>query len=272
MTDHRLPPIREVVLTRPAGSNAGLRQALLEARPAGCPEPVVTIHPLLAIRPLPGGGDLPEALATMMPADLVVFVSSRAVEAARAIRPLTEWPAREFAAVGAATGRALADAGRPATFLPASSEDSEGLLDGLREAPMNGRRVWIVRGETGRELLADTLAARGAESRFVAVYRRDCPEAPAAAPAGPASLWIITAPQALDCLARLAAGASGSGPGLLDSTLLVINDRARERARSLGFVGPIVQAGGPGVETLARAAWRLIADRADRPTAPPPRR
>ncbi|MCL7750977.1 uroporphyrinogen-III synthase [Guyparkeria hydrothermalis] len=271
MTDHRLPPIREVVLTRPAGSNAGLQQALLETRPAGCPQPIVTIHPLLAIRPLPRGGDLPDALATMTSADLVVFVSPRAVEAARAVRPLTDWPAREFAAVGAATGRALADAGRPATFLPDSSEDSEGLLDCLREAPMSGRRVWIVRGETGRELLADTLAARGAESRFVAVYRRECLEPPAAAPAGPASLWIITAPQALDCLARLAAGTHGSESGLLDSSLLVINERARERARALGFRGPVALAGGPGVDTLARATWRLIADRADRQTATPPR-
>lgn len=261
MADRDLPPIREVVLTRPAGSNAGLREALVAARPAGVPEPTLITQPLLVIQPLADGGDLPAALAAMDGGDLVVFVSPRAVEVADAVRPLVDWPAREFAAVGAATGRALAHAGRPASFLPDASEDSEGLLECLRDVPMSGRRVWIIRGETGRELLADSLAARGAEPRFVAVYRRECPAPGPTVPAGPACLWIITAPQALDCFARLAGETDGSQSGLLDSNLLVINERARDRARALGIRGPILLAGGPGAETLARAAWQVIAER-----------
>ncbi|MGM0691298.1 MAG: uroporphyrinogen-III synthase [Pseudomonadota bacterium] len=266
MADRDLPPIREVVLTRPAGSNAGLREALVAARPAGLVQPNVITQPLLAIQPLANGGELPDALSAMTPADLVVFVSPRAVEAARDVRPLSDWPASEFAAVGAATGRALAEAGRPAAFLPGSSEDSEGLLECLRDVPMSGRRVWIIRGETGRELLADSLAARGAELHFVAVYQRECPGARPPFPAGPACLWIVTAPQALDCFARLAGETDGSESGLLDSNLLVINERARDRAWELGVRGPILLAGGPGAETLAHAAWALIAER----QAPPP--
>ncbi len=261
MPDRHLPPIREVVLTRPAGSNAGLREALVAARPAGMPEPTLITEPLLAIQPLAEGGDLPDALAAMTAGDLVVFVSPRAVEVADAVRRLVDWPAREFAAVGAATGRSLAHAGRPATFLPDSSEDSEGLLECLRSEPMTGRRVWIIRGETGRELLADALATRGAEPRFVAVYRRECPAPRPPVPAGPACLWIITAPQALDCFARLAGETDESLFGLLDSNLLVINERARDRARALGIRGSILLAGGPGAETLARAAWEMIAER-----------
>jgi len=267
VTDPDLPPIHEVVLTRPAGSNDGLREALLAARPAGLAQPTLITRPLLAIQPLADGGELPDTLAAMTPADLVVFVSPRAVEAAGAVRPLVDWPAREFAAVGAATGRALAHAGRPATFLPDSSEDSEGLLECLRDAPMSGRRVWIIRGETGRELLAESLAARGAEPRFVAVYRRQCPAPRPPVPVGPACLWIITAPQALDCFARLAGETDGSQSGLLDSNLLVINERARDRARELGVRGPIFLAGGPGAETLACAAWAMMAER----RSPPPR-
>ncbi len=263
MVDRHLPPISEVVLTRPAGSNAGLREALVAARPAGMVEPTLITQPLLAIQPLPDGGELPGALAAMTPTDLVVFVSPRAVEAARAVCPLGDWPAREFAAVGAATGGALAEAGRPAAFLPDASEDSEGLLESLRDVPVTGRRVWIIRGETGRELLADALAARGAEPRFVAVYRRECPDPHPRppAPAGPTCLWIITAPQALDCFARLTSETDASQFGLLDSNLLVINERARDRARAAGIRGPISLAGGPGADTLARAAWQVIADR-----------
>lgn len=271
VTERRLPPIGAVVMTRPAGSNADLGEALAEARPEGWTAPALTTCPLLAIQPLPGGGELPAALTTMRPEDLVVFVSPRAVEAATAVRPLVDWPAREFAAVGEATGRALAECGRAATFLPVSSEDSEGLLERLRDVPMIGRRVWIIRGETGRGLLADHLVDRGAEPRFVAVYRRTCRETQAPVPSGPTCLWIITAPQALDCLARLATDTHGSESGLLDSTLLVINERALDRARTLGFRGPIALSGGPGSDALARAAWRVIAERADRDASPPPR-
>lgn len=141
MADRDLPPVREVVLTRPAGSNAGLLEALGDARPAGMAMPTLTAWPLLAIRHLPGGGQLPGALAAMTPDDLVVFVSPRAVEAARAACPLIDWPGCPFAAVGAATARALEDAGRPPAFLPDASEDSEGLLECLRDAPMADRRV-----------------------------------------------------------------------------------------------------------------------------------
>ena len=257
------PPIREVVLTRPEGSNAELQAALEATRPADGvrPEPFLTTLPLLAIRSLPDGGELPEALAAMRAEDLVVFVSPRAVAAAATWRPLSDWPARHVAAVGAATGRALADAGRQDALLPDGSEDSEGLLERLNGLSMAGRRVWIIRGETGRELLAETLSDRGARPRFVAVYRRECAPAPATIPAGRDRLWIVTAPQALDCLAVLAPVADGEPSGLLDSTLLVINERARDRARALGFRGPVVLAGGPTPATLARAAWDLIIER-----------
>lgn len=255
-----LPVIREIVLTRPEGSNAELREALAVTRPAGF-EPVLTTVPLLAIRPLPDGGELREALAAMQPEDLVVFVSPRAVSAAVGVLPLVEWPTRHVAAVGTATGRALAEAGREDVLLPAGSQDSEGLLERLEGLSMAGRRVWIIRGETGRELLAESLAARGARPCFVAVYRRECAQAAATVPAGGDRLWIVTAPQALDCLAALDASTDGEASGLLDSTLLVINERARERARSLGFRGPVALAGGPAPATLARAAWDLIIER-----------
>ena len=260
MSAPALPAIREVVLTRPDGSNAELQAALEAARPAAAGEdgPALTRLPLLAIRALPDGGELPAALAAMRADDLVVFVSPRAVSAAARWRPLSEWPARHVAAVGAATGRALADAGRDDALLPNGSEDSEGLIERLDGLSMAGRRVWIIRGETGRELLGETLAARGARPRFVAVYRRECAPAPAAVPAGRDRLWIVTAPQALECLAALAPRADDGPSGLLDSTLLVINERARERARALGFRGPIALAGGPAPAMLAQAAWDLI--------------
>jgi len=260
----RLPPVERVVLTRPAGANEALRTALESARPAGM---TARLHdlPLLAIRPVDDHAPLREALATMAADDLVVFVSPRAVAMAAAHRPLADWPPARFAAVGRATGEALSAAGRPAAFLPRGSEDSEGLLARLGEVEVRGHTVWIVRGETGRPLLAERLAERGARPVFVPVYRRECAgraDGPVVSAAGPATAWILTAPQAIDCLAALAATAEATRPGLLDSSLVVINERARDRAREQGFGGEIVVAGGPSPDTLARAAWALVRRRA----------
>ncbi|MGM0517463.1 MAG: uroporphyrinogen-III synthase [Pseudomonadota bacterium] len=256
---HRLPPVAQVVLTRPAGANDALRAALEAARPAGLE---VDRHdlPLLAIRPASDSAPLRDALGAMRPSDLVVFVSPRAVEMAAACRPLAEWPEARLAVVGRATGEALARAGRPAEFLPEGTEDSEGLLRRLANVEVDGDRVWIIRGETGRTLLAERLAERGARPVFVPVYRRECagrPDDPLVTGSGPATAWILTAPQAIDCLAALAPSTGVQASGLLDSSLVVINERARERACALGFRGEIVVAGGPSPELLARAFWEM---------------
>ena len=258
--DSRLPPVEHVVLTRPSGANEALRSALESARPAGM---TAGLHdlPLLAIRPAADDAPLREALAAMTPADLVVFVSPRAVAMATAYRPLADWPEARFTGVGGATGEALAAAGRPAAFLPRDSQDSEGLLARLADVEVSGRTVWIMRGETGRTLLAESLAERGARPVFVPVYRRECAgraEDPAVTGAGPATVWVLTAPQAIECLAALANAGEAPRPGLLDSSLVVINERARDRARALGFSGEIVEAGGPSPEALARAVWDMV--------------
>lgn len=260
------PPVTEILLTRPVGSNDPLREALEAFRPAGSAVGLRDF-PLLMIGPPRSPAPLLDALATMQPGDVTVFVSPRAVQLANAIRPLRGWPPSRLAAVGAATAQALREAGRAVEFVPRSSEDSEGLLECLSALEMAGRAVWIMRGETGRELLAETLAARGAHPRFVPVYRRECPPpASGLPPGGPERLWIITAPQALDCLARLVAAnrPDDSGDRLLDSNLVVINERARERACRLGFRGEIAQAGSPSPRALAKAAWAMVAAR--RPT------
>ncbi len=258
MTDGNAAPVERVVLTRPDGANDTLRAAIRELFPPGR-SIASSEYPLLRIRPR-DPGELLAALRAMRPSDLLVFVSPRAVSMAAAVRPLSEWPEARVAAVGEATGRALAEAGRPADFLPDGSEDSEGLLERLAAVDMRGRTVWIVRGETGRGLLAERLAERGARPVFVPVYRRECAgrsDDPVVARSGPGTVWIMTAPQAIECLAALADAEKG---GLLDSTLVVINERARDRARVLGFRGEIAVAGGPAPGTLARAV-REVAGR-----------
>lgn len=103
------------------------------------------------------------------PPDLVVYVSANAVryglEAAAAGKPLV-------AAVGPATARALEDAGIAVDVRPAEAYDSEHLLAEHALRDVAGKSVTIVRGESGRELIAETLRTRGAEVHYLSVYRR----------------------------------------------------------------------------------------------------
>ena len=113
-----------------------------------------------------------------------MFVSANAVQHFFAAAPPgMGWPAGVLAGstgpghVGGAAcgGRARAAAGgagrRRAAF------DSEALWARLSGRHWAGRSVLVVRGEDGRDWLAETLRERGAAVDFVAAYRRAAPAA-----------------------------------------------------------------------------------------------
>lgn len=159
-----------VLVTRP------LKQAHAFARQLEQYGAIPVVLPTIEIAPPPDMQPLLEARAQLGTYDFAMFVSANAVE--QALATLTHWPESVTAlAPGKGTAEALRQAGVPeqAVLMPASRFDSEGLLElpGLRQ--MQGRRVLIFRGERGRELLGDTLTARGADVTRVTCYRRICP-------------------------------------------------------------------------------------------------
>src|SRR5207249_630199 len=96
--------------------------------------------------------------------------------------------------------------------------DSQTLLQELDLEALRGRRVLILRGETGRELLADELRAAGVLVEQVAAYRRAAPLLDQARRTQLLSLldsgndWIVTSSEALRILMQMveqAAGGSG---------------------------------------------------------------
>ncbi|MDG4554119.1 MAG: uroporphyrinogen-III synthase [Candidatus Competibacter sp.] len=111
--------------------------------------------------------------------DLAIFTSANAVDRALpAIRKRGGIPDRlDIAAVGRASGRALARHGIDRCLQPGDDFSSEGLLALPRLRDVTGQRIVIVRGEDGRELLAETLSARGARVDRAEVYRRERPAA-----------------------------------------------------------------------------------------------
>ena len=100
------------------------------------------------------------------------------------IRARRKFPRRlQVATVGGASVRALERFGITGVVAPQGRYDSESLLDLPALAAVNGRRVVIFRGEGGRELLGETLRARGAVVEYAECYRRVRPELDRGAPA-----------------------------------------------------------------------------------------
>lgn len=77
--------------------------------------------------------------------------------------------------VGAGTAAVLSAYGLD-TRQPSDGHTSEALLELPELAQLNHEKVLIVRGENGRELLPETLEARGARVTLLSLYRRFAPD------------------------------------------------------------------------------------------------
>lgn len=185
--------------------------------------------PLLQIEADPAfAPQVAQAWQTLGETALVMFVSPNAV--ARFFDrapPATRWPAGTWAAAtGPGTVRALQAAGVPAARILAPRDDAAAFdaetlwADALAAHDWQGRRVLIVRGETGRDWLATRLREAGAALSIVSAYRSvPAPWTPAAlqqvqaALQSPArALWLFSSSRAIEILGdHLAAqGASAS--------------------------------------------------------------
>jgi len=173
---------RRIVVTRPAGQCAHLVQLI---RAAGA-EPV--LFPLLEILDVPDLQLLRAMADRLDEFDLAIFVSPNAVEKGLdVVNSRRSWPARlRVATMGPGSERELRRHGFGHVIAPAGRFDSEALLELPELRDVAGRRVVIFRGDGGRELLGDTLMARGAVIEYAACYRRVRPRANASVLLG---LW-----------------------------------------------------------------------------------
>jgi uroporphyrinogen-III synthase len=217
-------------VTRPADQAGSLCRLIEAAGGRAIPFPGVRILP--AARP----AKLKRLLAN--PADLLVFISRNAVTHALPLLPGGRLPRKpRLAAVGAATARALAEAGRAPDLVPRGRYDSESLLALPQLRDLRGQRVVIVRGEGGRPMLGDMLAQRGARLEYAEVYRRALPtgavEPLLARWRGDVQLVTATSGEILDNLCLLV---GERGLGLLHATpLVVVSERTAAAARRRGF-------------------------------------
>jgi uroporphyrinogen-III synthase len=187
----------------------------------------------------------------------IVFVSANAVRFGASL--LEGRRDLKLAAVGPATAAALNHAGYRVALVPQGGYDSEHLLECAEFRHVQGQRVLIVRGDGGRELLAEELTARGAEISYADVYERHCarpvPGAVAAVEAewsgGAIDVVTATSGELLRCLYEIL---SPAGRALLArSTLLVGGPRIGAVARQIGASGPLIVAARPDDDGLVDA-------------------
>lgn len=210
--------------------------------------------PLLDIAPTPNLDDLRAALSDPSRYALVVFVSPNAVQQAFAAMPEGfRWPQEvPVAVVGPASAQALATHGvappahrviKPDTHADDARQDSEALYARLDVPSLSGREVLIVRGNGGREWLADQLREAGASVRTVEAYRRSVPVPDAAAWLALRAVlsarhaWTLTSSEAVRNLDELAR--ANLSPADLDTLhgapCFASHARIVEQAESLGF-------------------------------------
>jgi uroporphyrinogen-III synthase len=232
---------RTVLVTRPAPQAATLAHAIHAAGGEAF------VFPALALEAVPPDA-LQAPLARLREADLAIFISPSAAQfgmaAIRAGGGLS--PATAVFAVGPGTARALQALGVGDVITP-DGQDSEALLALPQLADVVGKRVVIVRGVGGRTLLADTLAARGAQVGFLECYRRVLPRADAAPllarwQAGGIDAVTVTSAETLHNLAALL-GEAGA-PLLLRTPLFAPHEKIAAAARRFGVAHVVATAGG----------------------------
>ncbi len=214
--------------------------------------------PLLETRP---GCDLPHLGEMLREADLVIAVSMHAVHFAHYFLLQTgqTWPHIDYFAVGQASADAFAEAGIQA-LCPADPR-SEGLLALPALQGVSGRRVLILRGNDGRDLIARTLASRGALVHYCATYERHYPDLDGDAlirhwqAAGLDSL-LITSGELLQRLLALVPGPQH--PWLYDRLLVVPSPRVAEMAEGAGFTRIVIAQGASNQALVAALELRKM--------------
>ncbi|RTL51435.1 MAG: uroporphyrinogen-III synthase [Rhodocyclaceae bacterium] len=238
---------RHIVITRPAGQATHLADALVALGASPVLFPVLTIRPVDDVQPLL---DMAIRLESF---DLAVFVSPNAVD--HALVPILSrrpWPmGLRVATVGKSSEAALAKHGITNVIAPRDRFDSEALLELPELQQVAGWNVVVFRGDGGRELLGETLQARGARVEYVSCYRRGKPEQ---SPAPLLKLWndgrldavTITSSEGLrnlyDMLGKL------GQTWLRNTPLFVPHARIAEQAAALGMKRIIPT--GPGDDGL----------------------
>jgi len=246
-----------LLVTRPAEESQALIQTLADAGV------YASSLPLLEIERLPVAQESRSIIYNLAAYCAVIVVSKPA--ARLGLEMLDEvWPQppmQKWFAVGAATAQILNDYGLDVCF-PHEGDDSEALLglDALNEAICGfDPKVLIMRGDEGREWLAEHLRSRGVSVDYLPLYRRTLPQYPASVlplqvEAERLNGLVVSSGQGFEHLRELA---GDSWPALAQLPLFVPSPRVAELARNAGAQTV--------VDCRGASAWALLAALGEQP-------
>ena len=231
-----------IAITRPIDQAKKLSALITEA--GGTP----ILYPLIEITPLIDYNQFEAVVQHINDYDWAIFISSNAVQNGmpRLIKhgiPQT----LKFAAIGPVTATELQSFGVKEVLVPKDRFDSESLLTMPEMTNVAGKKILIVRGVGGRDVLAETLKTRGAQITFAECYQRINPQTNCDLLA---QLWtdkklhgiVVTSSEAMRHLLDLA----GDADWLHNVTLFVNHARIAELPLQMGLKMVVADALGDG--------------------------
>nr|WP_178117697.1 uroporphyrinogen-III synthase [Pseudomonas sp. R5(2019)] len=241
-----------MLLTRPQDECQALADSLSDV------DVFSSVMPLLEIEPLPVDAAMIAQVLDLAHYSAVICVSKPAARLGVDLID-TYWPQppmQDWFTVGAATASVLSDYGLT-VHTSGEGDDSEALLrlEALEKAiEWPQAKVLILRGQGGRELLAERLRERGASVEYLELYRRCLPEYPAGAlmrrvEAERLNGLVVSSGQGFEHLHQLAAT---DWPRLARLPLFVPSPRVAEMARQAGALN-VVDCRGASAATLLAA-------------------
>lgn len=253
-----------IVVTRPLKQADQARDKL---QAAGAK---VSLFPLLEIAPVASAELIRQQLAATRHYDCIIFISTNAVEYACELGGdefLHNLRHCQVGAIGKRTAEALTGRHIPVHLLPESGFTSEDFLALAALKKVNQQKFLIIRGEGGRELLAETLRQRGAQVDYANVYRRICPADSTAEQLirqyhqQPIDIIALTSGESLHNLLVLTNKTKINNTKWLKQTaLLVGSQRIAEDARQAGFMADIIVAKDPADQSMQEALTRWRQD------------
>ncbi|AOY89035.1 uroporphyrinogen III synthase [Marinobacter salinus] len=246
---------RRILICRPEPEATRLADRF---RDAGA---MVRVLPLIEREPLP---ETPERRTLILNLDQFSHIITVSPYAARLLLDELDawWPqipaGIRWYAVGAATASVLTKHGL-STRAPAQGWTSEALLTLPSLTQVKGQKVLLARGTNGRELIRQTLEARGARVTPLPLYRRFSPDYP---PKELSDILGAFAPEAIvalsgETLNNLVALCANSGHNLYDRLLIVPAERVAEQARAAGFKNPCIPGSLADNDIVATVAAQL---------------
>ena len=237
-----------IAITRPV-EQAKKLNALIE-QAGGTP----ILFPLIEITPLNDYRQFDAVISCIADFDWAIFISSNAVQ--NGMPKLVKHGITnnnlgnpKFAAIGPLTAAELQSFGVKDVLIPQGRFDSESLLAMPEMINVAGKKIMIIRGIGGRDVLAEILRERGATVTFAECYQRINPQTNCDLLA---KLYaenklhgiVVTSSEAMRHLLDLADNADW----LKHITLFVNHARIAELPRQLGL--KVVAASAPGDDAM----------------------